>query len=88
MKKTADRGRRIVEFRVGDLVYLRIRPYKQKSLARRINEKLSPRYFGPYQILQKIRQVACKLDLPKTVAIHLVFHVSLLKKALGDTNIS
>ncbi|XP_070017219.1 uncharacterized protein [Nicotiana sylvestris] len=47
--------------------------------------KLSPRYIGPYQIVQRIGRVAYKLDLtPELDAIHLVFHVSMLRKFLGD----
>ena len=46
---------------------------------------MSTRYFGPYEILQRVGKVANELALPVDLAsIHLVFHVSMLKKCLGD----
>ncbi|KAK4716100.1 hypothetical protein R3W88_014438 [Solanum pinnatisectum] len=47
--------------------------------------KLSPRYVGPYQILKCIGKGAYELDLPSELApVHPVFHVSMLKKCIGD----
>ncbi|WMV09513.1 hypothetical protein MTR67_002898 [Solanum verrucosum] len=48
-------------------------------------EKLSPRYVGPYEILKRVCKVAYELELPaKLAAVHPVFHISLLKKCVGD----
>jgi len=55
----------------------------QTSVATRTSNKLSFRYFGPYEIESKVGPVAYKLKLPAHSAVHPVFHVSLLKKAIG-----
>jgi len=82
MKMQADKNRIECSFTVGDWVYLKLQPYVQLSVARRSNQKLSYRYFGPYLILQKVGEVAYKLQLPPGSQVHPVVHVSQLKKAL------
>ncbi|WMV19510.1 hypothetical protein MTR67_012895 [Solanum verrucosum] len=48
-------------------------------------EKLSPWYIGPNKISKRVGNVAYELELPsKLAAVHLVFHISMLKKCLGD----
>ncbi|XP_076934706.1 uncharacterized protein LOC143601094 [Bidens hawaiensis] len=64
-------------------VYVKLQPYVQTSVRLGGYNKLSPKFFGPYLIIEKIGVVAYRLDLPKEAQIHPVFHVSLLKKANG-----
>ena len=85
MKQQADKKCRKIELQVGDFVYLKLQPYKQRSLAQRANQKLSMRYYGPYKIIQRVGTVAYKLELPRDFRIHPVFHVSQLKAATGAT---
>ena len=84
MKKEADVHKRDVQFAVEDRVYLKLRPYGQKSLVRRRNKKLFPRYFGPYEIVEMIGEVVYQLKLPPTSVINLVFHVSQLRRAIEE----
>ncbi|KAL4018588.1 hypothetical protein IC575_022188 [Cucumis melo] len=82
-KKMADQKRIELKFKVEDEVYLKLRPYRQHSLARKKCEKLAPRYYGPYRIKEEIGKVAYRLELPLEATIHDVFHISQLKLKLG-----
>jgi hypothetical protein len=85
MKNQADKGRTERVFQVGDWVYLKLQPYIQSFVERRANHKLSFKFYGPYQILQRVGEVAYKLQLPETSKIHPVVHVSQLKKSVPST---
>jgi hypothetical protein len=85
MKQQADQHRSERSFEVGDWVFLRLQPYKQMSLKQaKKDNKLSPKYYGPYKVLQKIGTMAYKLELPASSRVHPVFHVSCLKKVIGN----
>lgn len=63
MKKSANKHCREVTFDKGDQLYLKLQSYRFHSLASCLNEKLSPRFYGPFTIMERIRQVAYKLKL-------------------------
>ncbi|KAJ0045082.1 hypothetical protein Pint_05584 [Pistacia integerrima] len=83
MKKFYDVGRTDKSLNVGDFLYLKLQPYRQVSVALRKNLKLSPKYYGPFEIIERVGPVAYKLRLPNGSQLHPVFHVSVLKEKLG-----
>jgi hypothetical protein len=88
MKMQADKNRTERSFSVGTWVYVKLQPYVQTSVAPRASQKLAYRFFGPYKIIDKIGNVAYKLQLPETSMIHPVFHVSQLKSAVPVTHMA
>jgi hypothetical protein len=87
MKTHANKKKLDVQFAVGDKVFLKLPPYIQSSLARRANQKLVFKFFGPYEIIAKIGSAAYELALPRGSAVHPVFHVSQLKKMVSPSQI-
>jgi hypothetical protein len=83
MKQQADQGRSERQFAEGDQVFLRLQPYKQTSLKAEQCQKLAPKFYGPYTVLKHVGQVTYQLALPSHSKLHLVFHVSCLKKVIG-----
>nr|GEV96260.1 putative nucleotidyltransferase, ribonuclease H [Tanacetum cinerariifolium] len=78
-KSYADKHRRAIEFQLGDRVFLKVSPTRG---VRRfgIKGKLSPRFIGPFEILDRIGEVSYRLALPPQLShVHNVFHVSLLR---------
>eukprot|EP00253_Pinus_taeda_P002763 PITA_02763 len=85
MKEQADQHRSERSFVVGDWVFLRLQTYKQMSLKQaKKDNKLSPKYYGPYKVLQKIGTMLYKLELPAASRLNPFFHVSCLKKVIGN----
>ncbi|KAM6584026.1 hypothetical protein CsatB_011028 [Cannabis sativa] len=68
------------------MVFLRISPMKGvKRFGKK--GKLSPRFIGPFEILERIGQVAYRLAMPPALAaVHNVFHVSMLRKYVSDSS--
>ena len=85
MKQQVDQHRSERSFDVGDWVFLWLQTCKKISLKQaKKDNKLSPKYYGPYKVLQKIGIMEYKLELPASSRVHPVFHVSWLKKVIGE----
>jgi hypothetical protein len=84
MKQQEDAKCREVKFEVGDWVYLKLHPYRQSTVFKRAHQKLASHFFGPFQVIAKVRPVAYRLSLPIESKIHHVVRVSLLKWKLGE----
>ena len=83
-KSYVDNRRRELEFLVGDKVFLKVSPMKGVMRFGK-KGKLSPRYIGPFEVLDRVGPVAYRLALPPELSgIHPVFHVSMLRKYLYD----
>nr|XP_048321702.1 uncharacterized protein LOC125419544 [Ziziphus jujuba var. spinosa] len=83
MEKWADTQRRHVEYQVGDLVFVKILPSQHKS-TRGLHKGLVRRYEGPFLIIKKVGKVSYKVELPPTLKLHPVFHVSCLNPYYKD----
>lgn len=90
LKKAQDAMKRYVDvkcdditFEQGQWVYVKLRPRRQTSVTGPCHPKLSKRFFGPFQIVERIGLVAYRLNLPPDAHIHPVFHCSLLRSHHG-----
>lgn len=88
MQQVANDHRTDRSFNIGDHVFVKLQPYRQHSVVHRSNQKLAPKYYGPYEIIDRCGKVAYKLKLPESSQIHPVFHVSQLKIVVGDVHTS
>ncbi|GJW24629.1 putative reverse transcriptase domain-containing protein [Tanacetum coccineum] len=83
-KSYADLKCKPMEFQVGDRVMLKVSPWKGVVHFGK-PEKPNPKYVGPFKVLEKVRAIAYKLELPQELTrVHNTFHVSNLKKCYAD----
>ena len=83
-KSYADVRRRPLEFEVGDHDFLKVMP-KRGVVRFGKRGKLSLRFIGPFEILEKVGTVAYQLALPPSMpGVHKIFHVSMLRRYTPD----
>ncbi|GJR74495.1 putative reverse transcriptase domain-containing protein [Tanacetum coccineum] len=83
-KSYANMRRKSLEFQVGDMVMLKVSPWKEVIRFDK-RGKLNPCYIGPFKILVKVGTIAYRLELPEQLSrVHSNFHVSNMKKCLSD----
>jgi hypothetical protein len=81
-KSYVDHRRRELNFEIGDFLYLKVLPMRGLHHFK-VRGKLTPRFIGPFKILEKRGEVAHQLELQSQLSdVHDVFHVSQLKKCL------
>ena len=84
-KSYADVRCRPLEFEVGDHVFLKVMAKRGGVVRFGKRGKLSPRFIGPFEILERVGTIAYRLALPLSMSsIHEVFHVSMLRKYTPD----
>ncbi|GJV54237.1 putative reverse transcriptase domain-containing protein [Tanacetum coccineum] len=86
-KSYANIRRKPMVFQVGDMVMLKVSPWKRVVRFGK-RGKLNPRYVGPFKVIERVETVAYKLKLPQQLSrVHNTFHVSNLKKCLSDESL-
>ena len=83
-KSYADIRRQPLEFEVGDHIFLKVMP-KRGVVRFGKRGKLSPRFIGPFEILERVGTIAYRLALPPSMLdVHEIFHVSMLRRYTPD----
>jgi Chromo (CHRromatin Organisation MOdifier) domain len=78
-EKYANQSRREVILQEGDNVLLSAKHIQLASQSMWPSKKLQNKFIGSFKVEKRISTVAYKLELPPTIWVHLVFHVSLLR---------
>lgn len=76
IKVKVDKKRSHTKFQVGELDYVRLRPYRQESMRGQSYHKLIPKNFGPFKVVKKVGTFPYQSELPSQAKIHSNFHVS------------
>ena len=85
-KSYANMKRKDIRYEIGEKVFLKVSPWK-KVMRFGKNDKLSPRFIGPNEVIEKVGPVAYRLALPPDLEkIHNVFHVSMLRRYRSDSS--
>ena len=80
----ADMKRKDVRYEIGEKVFLKVSPWKKVMRFGR-KGKLSPRFIGPYEVIEKVGPMAYRFALPPELEkIHNFFHVSMLRRYKSD----
>ena len=83
-KSYANLKRKDIQYEINEKVFLKVSPWK-KIMRFGQTDKLSLRFIGPYEVIEKVGPVEYRLSLPpKLEKIHNVFHVSMLRRYRSD----
>ncbi|XP_073020846.1 uncharacterized protein [Primulina eburnea] len=82
-KSCADKRRRDLDFAVGDHVFVKVAPLKGVTRFSK-KGKLSPRFIGPFEILERVGTLAYIALPPMLAGVHNVFHISMLRKYMSN----
>jgi hypothetical protein len=83
MKQQYDAGHRDVFFEVGEWVWLKLHQRQAVAITEKTAGKLAPKFYGPFQVKERIGDLSYRLELSPRSQIHNVFHVLFLKKFVG-----
>ncbi|GKA79397.1 reverse transcriptase, partial [Tanacetum coccineum] len=89
MSNQANKHRTDRQFEVDDWVYLKLQPHRQVSIRQGQQHKLSPKYYGPFKVTERIREVAYKLDLSSSIREDGLLEnkpMAILERMLGKVN--